>query len=124
MIATGKDLGATALVGISVATVWANAAGADGPIVGSVRLSALLAMALGVAACVAGAQPSQTDAPAFRTWHDRLGAILGGLSGVAGLVAVIFGSQPALVAYGVIVALLWAVTTLRHLVTPQVRPAP
>lgn len=119
MIATAKDLGATALVGVSVAAVWANAVGADVPVVRNVRLAALLALAAGLAACIAGAQTSQTDTPAFRTWHDRVGAILGGLSGVAGLVALVLGWQPALITFGVIVTLLWAVTTLRHVSTPR-----
>ena len=119
MSATVRDLGATVLVGTSVAVVWANATGASGPIVSNVRLASLLAMALGLAACIAAAQPAQNDTPALRTWHDRLGATLGGLSGVAGLVAVAFGSQPALIAFGVLLALLWLVTTIRHLVTPR-----
>jgi hypothetical protein len=122
MIATTKDLGATALTVVSVGVVWLNAASVDVPVASNVRLAAIVALLLGVGACAMGAQMAPGEnGPSMATWHDRLGAVLGGLSGVAAIVAVIFGWQPALIAYGAIVAALWAVTTVRHLATPRVR---
>lgn len=116
MIASVKDIVATAFAFSAVAISWAAVAEWGWPGTDSVRLTALVALVLGVTACAIGGVDAYSAGP-DRAWYQRFGSFLGGVAGVAALVAIAFGWKPALVTVALVIAVLWVVTTARHLVT-------
>lgn len=123
MIASGKDVLATVLAGASVAVSAANVAGWGWPLTDNTRTAAGAALVLGVAACAVGAVDPWSQASRPRRWHQRVGAFLGGAAGIAAMVAIITGWVPALVVCTISTAVLWLITTSRHVVTRAPVPA-
>lgn len=117
MIASMKDVAATALTAASLVFVWAHLAEWGWPLTATTRITALVALALAAAACATGSADGWEPNPARRRWYQRFGAVLGSMAGVAAVVAILFGWTPALVVFAVAVAVLWLVTTVRHVAT-------
>jgi hypothetical protein len=106
---TWKDGIATALTAAAVGIYWALLAGAELPLVGSVRGSATAILLAGVGGCVAGAQviPKGTG---VSKWFGFLGTV----AFFAGLSAIIWANQTALAIQVGAIIVLWAAATLRH----------
>jgi len=114
---TWKDGVATLLTAAAVAIFWAFQAGLSLPLLASVRGAATAILLIGVASCATGARMSE---------RGLLSTALGFLSAVAffaGLVAIIWASESALVVEISVIVFLWAATTIRHALTPT-PPAP
>jgi hypothetical protein len=115
MIATPKDIVATALVAGAGLVTWAHVQEWDWPVVGNARWAAVIVLVLGTAACAVGSQ--DVEVKGAKKWHQRVGPTVGGLAGLAAIVAIITGWTSWLVAATVLLVALWFVTTVRHLVT-------
>ncbi|MDN4484355.1 hypothetical protein [Demequina lignilytica] len=123
MIASGRDVVATIVVGGAMALAWAHVSGADWPLVGSARTTAGLVYVLGVIACASGSAEAWQQDRSRRRWYHPLGSLTS-LAATAALVwALISGSSAAVVMLAIVVAVKWAFATVRHLVTPARSPA-
>ena len=110
-----RDFTATFLVLVAAAYYGLHLADVHVPDLGSARAVAAVVLFLGVAACATSADPAL-----FRPWRGmsllaQAQMVLGVAALVIGLVAIAFGSEPALATLFAITALLWASATLRHM---------
>jgi hypothetical protein len=104
---TRKDLSATVLTALVVATYAATHQGWNVPLVGSShRWAAAAIMVLGMTACGRGS-------PDKSTFSAILG-VFGGAALVLGVLALVTGSLTPLSLLVADTVLLWAVATLRH----------
>lgn len=104
---------ATVLTAAAVAIFWALQAGISLPLVASVRGTAAAILLIGIAACATGARVNERG-PLF----TMLG-FLGAVAFFAGLVAIIWASEAALVIETSVIVFLWAATTIRHALAPR-----
>ena len=102
-----KDVAATGLTALAVATFFATHEGWNVPLVGdSHRWAATVTAILGTAACAQGT-PSSRRA-------TRLFSGLGVISGLLAIAAIVTGSLTVLSLLVVAIVVLWAATTSRH----------
>ncbi|WP_062526339.1 hypothetical protein [Demequina rhizosphaerae] len=118
MIASGRDIVATALSGGAVTLAWAHAAGLDWPLIDSARTTAGLVYVLGVAACAGGSADSFESDPQAKHWYHRVGGLLSIVATVALVWALVTGATGPVIVLASVVAVKWLFATLRHLVTP------
>ena len=117
---TWRDAVATVLTAGGVAIYVAYILGAELPLLDSPRTVAATVLALGFLACNVGA-PAAFRADSKR-WILVVGSTLGVAILIAGLVALITGSPPALAALVVTTVALWAFTTARHAISDRPEP--
>jgi hypothetical protein len=109
---TLRDQAATIFVGLETLIVAAVLGEWGWPGLGSARGGILAAGALGLGACIVGAQLDEETS--WRSGFIALAAILG--TGAVGLLVagLVTGSKELLVAFVVLNVTLWIVTTARH----------
>lgn len=105
MTLTRKDAVATSLTGLAVLAFLATHEAWNVPLIGdSHRWAAAVIMVLGIAACSTGA----------RRVNSALFSVLGGLSFVFGVLALVTGSLTPLSLLVADMVLMWAIATVRH----------
>ncbi|NUT34346.1 MAG: hypothetical protein HOV79_14855 [Hamadaea sp.] len=107
---TWRDAVATGLVAGAVALFGAHLAGAHLPGLGAVRPIAAVVVALGLGACIVGAQRIDAVGPGYGRWMG----VLGGAAVVTALTAVFGGFEIALWALTATTVGLWVTATVRH----------
>jgi hypothetical protein len=118
MTLTRKDLGATVVAVLVVLVYVANVQ--DWWYLGNNRWAAITMLAIGAIACPLGARIDETEED-VRTPIILLGAL--GVAALAlGIIAIVTAAQWALLALTIVLVVLWAGTTLRHVATLP-RPA-
>ncbi|ADD43119.1 hypothetical protein Snas_3455 [Stackebrandtia nassauensis DSM 44728] len=116
---TWRDGVATLIVLFTFGLYAAYLAGAGLPVVGGVRGLAVAALILGVSACAVGATESAKATPA-----KQIGQVLGAVAGIAFLIALFTGNGIALAFFLGAIGLLWAATTVQHLIGSLSRTTP
>jgi hypothetical protein len=117
-----KDGGATLLVGAAVTLYFAYVMDAGLPLVSGPRVLSAVVFALGLAACVVGAQmPGMTADRKTDNWAGVF-SMFGGLAFVAAAVTVVTGSGWPLAVLVATVVTMWALATTRHAVAHLRRP--
>jgi hypothetical protein len=115
-----RDLAATVLTGLVVAGYAAFLAGADLPLIASVRGMAVAVLVTGMVGCAVGG--AEAYRPGTAGWSRRatgVASVVGAAALFAAITALITASGAALaVLVGATVAL-WVVATLRHALTPR-----
>jgi hypothetical protein len=114
MTLTRKDLGATVLAALVVLVYVANVQGWW--YLGDNRWAAVTMLAIGAISCPLGARVDEIERGV--TTPIVLLGVLGVTALVLGILAVVTAAQWALAALAVVLIVLWAGTTLRHLATP------
>jgi tellurite resistance protein TehA-like permease len=114
MTLTRKDLGATVLAALVVLVYVANVQGWW--YLGDNRWAAATMLAIGAISCPLGARVDEIEQGV--TTPIILLGVLGVTALVLGIVAVATAAQWALAALAVVLIVLWAGTTMRHLATP------
>ena len=113
MYLTRKDVAGTVVAALVVLVYAANVA--DWWYLGSNRWAAVTMLAVGAVGCPVGARIAGerlTSLPIVLLSLAGLGAL------VLAVVAIMSGSQAALLALAILVVAIWAGTTLRHALTP------
>jgi hypothetical protein len=114
MALTRRDFGATVLAALVVLVYIANVQGWW--YLGSTRWAAVTMLAIGAISCPLGARVDEIE-QRVTTPIVLLGA-LGVTALVLGIIAIITAAQWALLALAIVLIVLWAGTTLRHVATP------
>lgn len=114
MTLTRKDFGATIVAALAVLVYVANVQGWW--YLGSNRWAAVTMLAIGAIGCPLGARADAMEGGA-KTPVVFLGA-LGVTALVLGIVAIVTAAQWALLALLIVLLVLWAGTTTRHVATP------
>jgi hypothetical protein len=114
MTLTRKDFGATVLAALVVLVYVANVQ--DWWYLGSNRWAAATMLVIGAISCPLGARVDEIE-KSVTTPIVLLGA-LGVTALVLGIIAIITAAQWALLALAIVLIVLWAGTTLRHVATP------
>ncbi len=110
---TRKDAVATSLTGLAVLAFLATHEAWNVPLIGdSHRWAAAVILVLGIGACTAGA----------RRVNSALFGVLGGLSFVFGVLALVTGSLTPLSLLVADMVVMWALATARHAHVPRGRP--
>lgn len=112
MTLTRKDTLATVLVGVAAIIAYARLQNFDWALLGSWRVGSVALLALGLGTCIAA---STGDKPTKNTW-TLLASVIGVVALVAALVGIIFGSKLAFIGLFAGIVMLWALTTIHHLV--------
>lgn len=115
------DAAATAATAVAAAAYYGHLAGwgvLSGP-----RVTALAVLVTGLAACaVNGSRPGGVPTAG---WYGRTASAFGIAAMVSGFAGVAFGIEAAVAVTAAITVLMWAVSTVRHLVAaPPAPPAP
>lgn len=103
-----KDAAATLITAAAAVVTYARVKGYSWPLLGSWRMGTLALLVLGIGACAAGAVPNK-DA-----W-TTVASVLGIAGMVIGLLGLIAGSKLAFLLLAADIVLLWAVSTMHHL---------
>jgi hypothetical protein len=114
MTLTRKDLGATVLAALVVLAYVANVQ--DWWYLGSNRWAAVTMLAIGAISCPLGARIDEIE-QRVTTPMVLLGA-LGVTALVLGIIAIVTAAQWALLVLAIVLIVLWAGTTMRHMATP------
>ena len=114
MTLTRKDFGATVVAALVVLVYLANVQ--DWWYLGSNRWAAVTMLAIGAIGCPLGARADAMEGDA--TTPVLFLATLGVTALVLGIVAIVTAAQWALLALLIVLLVLWAGTTVRHVATP------
>jgi hypothetical protein len=114
MTLTRKDRLATAVAGLVVLVYIANVQGWW--YLGNNRWAAITMFAIGAVGCPVGARINGEN---LSTLPVVLLGLLGVSALVLGIVAIVTAAQWALLAFAIVLIVLWAGATLRHSVTPE-----
>jgi hypothetical protein len=114
MTLTRRDFGATVLAALVVLVYVANVE--DWWYLGSNRWAAVTMLAIGAISCPLGARIDEIERR-VTTPMILLGA-LGVTALVLGILAIVTAAQWALLALAIVLIVLWAGTTIRHVATP------
>jgi hypothetical protein len=115
---TRKDFGATVVALLVVLVYVANVQ--DWWYLGNNRWAAVTMLAIGAIACPLGARVDEVEQGA--TTPIVFLGMLGVTALVLGIIAIVTAAQWVLLALTIVLVVLWAGTTLRHVATPP-RPA-
>ena len=114
MTLTRKDFGATVVAALVVLVYLANVQ--DWWYLGNNRWAAVTMLAIGAIGCPLGARADAMEGGA--TTPVLFFAALGVTALVLGIVAIVTAAQWALLALLIVLLVLWAGTTVRHVATP------
>lgn len=114
MFLTRKDLAGTIVAALAVLIYIANIQ--DWWYLGSNRWAAVTMLAIGAISCPLGARIDEIEKGV--TTPIILLGLLGFTALVLGIIAIVTAAQWALTALAIVLIVLWAGTTLRHLATP------
>ena len=122
---TWKDGAGTLLVALVGVVMVATVQGWDWPLLGSYRSAGLVVFGLGLLACPLGGSALRT-ADDMKDPYVRFASALGVLALVALIGVLIWGTQAWFLALVLDIAVLWAVSTIRHALghTARREPAP
>jgi hypothetical protein len=122
---TWKDGLTTALGGLIVAMGLAVTRAWGWPMLGSYRTGIIVLAVVGVVACAVGGMGFEGAAPSFTGRFAALSRLLHVGVGVVVVVGLVAPSRGAVIALVAIIAVQWAVATLRHaFATVAHRPVP
>lgn len=113
-----RDALATLLVAGALTLYAVTEAGIDVAGLDTVRMRASAVFLLGALACGAGAAPNAFTERGVVLPVISVLSVIGAATLVVGLVAITAGSAAFLTALAAGIAVLWVLTTLRHLATP------
>jgi hypothetical protein len=121
---TWKDGVTTAVMALVLAVYLLYTSGADVVFVSSVRGASVAILLLGAIGCGYGAADQlykASDAATTRA-YTVVASAFGATALVAGLIALIFGSEVALTVLFAATAALWLIATMRHLISAGKAP--
>lgn len=110
---TWRDGATTLLLGAVVVIAFATTQAWDWPLLGSYRSASIVLFGVGMAMCILGGS-AESMTGAGRSASAMLATTLGVLALALFIVTLITGSEAWFVALAVDIAVLWAVSTLRH----------
>ncbi len=114
MTLTRKDLGATVLAALVVLVYVANVQGWW--YLGSNRWAAVTMLAIGAISCPLGARVDEIERGV--TTPIVVLAVLGVTALVLGIIAIVSAAQWALLTLAIVLIVLWAGATMRHMAVP------
>lgn len=106
-----RDAAATLATVAAMTITYARVKGYDWPLLGSWRMGTLAVLILGFGACIAAG----TGAAPTKDGWTIAASILGGGAAVLGLIGLVAGSKLAFLLLAADIVLLWAVSTVHHL---------
>lgn len=123
MTLTRKDVGATLFSAAAVGTYIALLQATDVALISSVRGTVGVVLLLGIIVCAFSDAAALSQAKTASIYRAVV-VLIASISGVAGVLAIIFGNEVMLAILVSGIALLWLVATLRHAsTTTAAKPA-
>ena len=107
-----KDAAATVLTAGAIVVTYAKVKGFDWPLLGSWRMASAVLLVIGLGTCILIGSDS---IPAKNVWTTSA-SILGGLAFLLAVANLLFNNQVVFLTLASDIVILWAITTLHHLV--------